>query len=102
MTDMLQQPTAASEERKVARGGVLYRVIWKWHFLAGLLVLPFMAFMAVTGIINLFHDDLTEALYAKMLNVSQGEQRLDYEVIARAVSLAVPGRISKVFIPEIL
>ena len=86
--------------RAVARGGQLYRLIWKWHFLAGLLVLPFMAFMAVTGIVNLFHDDLTEMLYSDRLNVPVGEQRRAYQDIAAAVSAEAPGRISKVFVPE--
>ena len=92
--------SGAPGERTVARGGALYRLIWKWHFLAGLLVLPFMAFMAITGIVNLFHDDLTEMFYSDKLNVPVGEQTLAYEDIASAVSVAAPGRISKVFIPE--
>lgn len=99
---MTNAPNTAdgTEPRTVARGGTLYRLIWKWHFLAGLLVLPFMAFMAITGIVNLFHDELSEMLYADKLNVTAGEQTLAYEEIATAVSAAASGQISKVFVPE--
>ena len=27
----------------------LYRAVWRWHFYAGLLVLPFLLVLAVTG-----------------------------------------------------
>ena len=85
----------ATEPRTVARGGALYRLIWKWHFLAGLLVLPFMAFMAITGIVNLFHDELTEMLYADRLNVPAGEQTLAYEDIATLQKNGFTGRAVK-------
>lgn len=34
--------------------GVLYRTIWRWHFYAGLLVIPFILILAVTGAAYLF------------------------------------------------
>ncbi|MDQ0512853.1 PepSY-associated TM helix domain-containing protein [Ancylobacter amanitiformis] len=36
----------------------LYRAVWRWHFYAGLLVLPFMILLAVTGGLYLFRDEL--------------------------------------------
>ena len=36
----------------------LYRAIWRWHFYAGLMVLPFMVLLAVTGGLYLFHIEL--------------------------------------------
>ena len=32
----------------------LYRTIWRWHFYAGLFVLPFILILSVTGSIYLF------------------------------------------------
>ena len=31
-----------------------YRAVWRWHFYAGLLVLPFLMLMALTGALYLF------------------------------------------------
>ncbi|MDB6181459.1 PepSY-associated TM helix domain-containing protein [Paracoccus fistulariae] len=45
------------------RGGdapALYRAIWRWHFYAGLIVLPFMILLAVTGGIYLFKDEIAD------------------------------------------
>lgn len=36
------------------RPGHLYRVMWRWHFYAGLLVLPIILILSVTGSIYLF------------------------------------------------
>ena len=96
MTDLVTETSG----REVARGGALYRIIWKWHFLAGLLVLPFMAFMAITGIVNLFHNNLNELFYSSRLNVPAAEERLAYEEIAAAAQTAAGGRVSKVFVPQ--
>ncbi|MBN8830899.1 MAG: PepSY domain-containing protein, partial [Sphingomonadales bacterium] len=32
----------------------LYRTIWRWHFYAGLFVIPFMLLLSVTGAFYLF------------------------------------------------
>lgn len=34
-----------------AGGTALYRAIWRWHFYAGLFVVPFLIVLAVTGLI---------------------------------------------------
>ena len=38
--------------------------LWKWHMLAGLVCLPFMLLLAITGIIYLFKADFNDALYS--------------------------------------
>ncbi len=35
-------------------GGAFYRAMWRWHFYAGLIVLPVLALMAVTGALYLY------------------------------------------------
>lgn len=47
----------------------LYRVIWRWHFFAGLLILPFLAMMAVTGGAYLFRPELDHWIYRELENV---------------------------------
>lgn len=41
--------SAPTTSRKTT-GGAFYRLVWKWHFLASLYVLPFMAMLAITGV----------------------------------------------------
>jgi len=42
--------TAPKEERMNVS---LYRAVWRWHFYAGLLILPVLAWMAATGALYL-------------------------------------------------
>ncbi|MGJ4857207.1 PepSY-associated TM helix domain-containing protein [Labrys sp. La1] len=42
----------------------LQRAIWRWHFYAGLLCVPFMILLAVTGSLYLFKDEINHTLFA--------------------------------------
>ena len=47
----------------------LYRAVWRWHFYAGLLVLPFMIILAATGALYLFRDELEAIVHADLKRV---------------------------------
>ncbi len=47
----------------------LYQSVWRWHFIAGLLVMPFLVMMAITGGLYLFKDEITHIVYRKMIDV---------------------------------
>lgn len=47
----------------------LYRAVWRWHFYAGLLVLPFMITLAFTGALYLFRDEIDAIVHAKLKRV---------------------------------
>ena len=53
-TTLSADRTLGAEERSAN----LYRAVWRWHFYAGLLVLPFMILLAVTGGLYLFREEL--------------------------------------------
>ena len=68
-----------------------YRTVWRWHFLAGLLCLPFVAFLSLTGGIYLFKpqvDDLIDWRYEHL--ATGGSLAPPSRVVAAALS-AVPG-----------
>lgn len=44
----------------------LYRAVWRWHFYAGLIVLPFIILLAMTGGIYLFKDEINTKAYASL------------------------------------
>ncbi|SET10792.1 PepSY-associated TM helix domain-containing protein [Paracoccus homiensis] len=54
------------EQTNRAAASALYRAIWRWHFIAGLLVLPFMLILAITGGIYLFKDEANDALHRQL------------------------------------
>ncbi|WP_458095134.1 PepSY-associated TM helix domain-containing protein [Roseomonas sp. WA12] len=40
----------------------LYGMIWRWHFYAGLLVVPFLVVLSLTGTVYLFEREINDAL----------------------------------------
>ncbi|MCK2184278.1 PepSY-associated TM helix domain-containing protein [Halomonas getboli] len=47
----------------------IYRAVWRWHFYAGLIVLPFLISLALTGALYLFHDDIDRWWHADLMTV---------------------------------
>ncbi|MGB3927669.1 MAG: PepSY domain-containing protein, partial [Sphingobium sp.] len=45
-----------------------YRAMWRWHFYAGLIVLPVLALMAVTGALYLYKPEVEAWLYPVTLD----------------------------------
>lgn len=63
MTDF----TADAAAPGASAPSALYRAIWRWHFYAGLIALPFMILLAVTGAIYVFKDEVNRALYPDLM-----------------------------------
>ncbi len=61
----------------------LYRAVWRWHFYAGLMVLPFMIILAVTGALYLFRDELDAIFHADLKRVEA------LETVAKATPSAM-------------
>ena len=51
-----------------------YRVIWRWHFYAGLFVIPFLVILSVTGIVYLFKPQLDDLMYRRLMFVEVGKK----------------------------
>ncbi|MEM6595742.1 MAG: PepSY domain-containing protein [Pseudomonadota bacterium] len=81
MTDTTVSARTASQPA----GGAFYRPVWKWHFLASLYVLPFMAMLAITGGIYLYKPQIEAWLYADQMNVSVTGPALSVEEQIAAV-----------------
>ncbi|SFH97044.1 PepSY-associated TM helix domain-containing protein [Albimonas pacifica] len=83
---------AAAEPRAAA--SALYRAVWRWHFYAGLLVLPVLALLAVTGAVYLFKDEINAALHADLRRVEpRAEAPLPPSALAAAALEAIPGTL---------
>jgi uncharacterized iron-regulated membrane protein len=78
--------------RPVATGSSsLYRAIWRWHFFAGLLVLPFLLNLAVTGSLYLFKDEINNTVFAARNVVSDSDARVLPSQMIDAALAAQPG-----------
>ncbi len=77
-----------------AASSALYRAVWRWHFIAGLLVLPFVIILAVTGGIYLFKDEINNAAYRDLRNVAPtvGPAQPASQITANALA-AHPGTL---------
>ncbi|HRD27242.1 MAG TPA: PepSY domain-containing protein, partial [Caulobacter sp.] len=70
----------------------LYRTIWRWHFYAGLICLPFFILLASTGALYLFRDDLAPLLEHRRLVVeATAAPSLPPEVLIARALAAQPG-----------
>ncbi|WP_224328706.1 MULTISPECIES: PepSY-associated TM helix domain-containing protein [Stenotrophomonas] len=43
-----------------------YRAVWRWHFYAGLFVLPFIAWLALTGAVYLYQKPIDRLVHAEL------------------------------------
>lgn len=80
MTDAtVSIPDTTATKADVTTGQAFYRLVWKWHFLASLYVLPFLAMLAVTGGVYLYKPQIENYIYADRLTVAVGEAALPFE-----------------------
>jgi uncharacterized iron-regulated membrane protein len=70
----------------------LYRVIWRWHFYAGLITLPVLLAVAVTGGLYVFHEELERLIYPRLMFVEPQLQVISYnEQFAKAQAVLPTG-----------
>lgn len=69
----------------------LYRAIWRWHFFAGLLVIPFMLNLAITGSLYLFKNEIDIIFYAHRHIVADTGAMLAPQQIVDAAAATMPG-----------
>lgn len=77
-----------------------YRVVWRWHFYAGLLVLPVLMLMALTGALYLFKVEIDDAVYRSMAEVAPSASPASPDQWRAAAEQAAGGRASSVLIPD--
>ncbi|WP_061932673.1 PepSY domain-containing protein [Aureimonas sp. AU22] len=85
---------------RAARSGSsidLYRAVWRWHFYAGLFVLPFLATLSITGGLYLFRDEIEAVVHAdlKRVAVQDGVPLAKPSAMADAALAAQPGTAVK-------
>ena len=70
----------------------LYRRVWRWHFYAGLICLPILALMAITGALYLYKDAIESRVYAPWRIVDPTSRpALDAESLVQRALAVRPG-----------
>ncbi|QDT52426.1 PepSY-associated TM helix [Caulifigura coniformis] len=76
---------------KKPEGGTLFRVVWRWHFYAGVFVAPWLLTLAITGGLYIFKSEVEFLCRSHLLQVSPGGQsRTSYASQLDAVKAAFP------------
>ena len=88
MTDATIDRSAATAQRT---RGLEYRVIWRWHFYAGLFCIPFVLWLSVTGTIFLFHPQIQAWLDRPYDHLSKTAAGAAVHEQVTAALAAVPG-----------
>lgn len=85
-THMGKSPTAPKATSATeSPGNRFYRTVWRWHFYAGLFVIPFMIILAATGIVYLFKPQLDTVMYHNLMVVQPNGTALAFtEQVERA------------------
>lgn len=77
----------------------LYRTVWRWHFFAGLVVLPVLAWMALTGAAYLYHSEIERLVYADWIELPTPVDARPVADVIAAVRRDTGGIVSQVAIP---
>lgn len=89
-----------SQRTKTSRAKSIYFMTWRWHFYAGLFVIPFMLMLSLTGLIMLFDDEIEFARYQSILKVEQGEHTTPISSQIDAINKVYPNSQVSQFIPS--
>lgn len=86
-------------------GNRFYRTVWRWHFYAGLFVIPFMLILGTTGIIYLFKPQLDTVMYHNLMfvqpSVSADATMMSYTEQVQAAQAAYPQATVTKFTPNV-
>jgi uncharacterized iron-regulated membrane protein len=77
----------------------VYRAFWRWHFYAGLLVMPILMLLALTGGLYLFKDEIEHIQHRSLMEVAPAETSTSPQAWADAALIAAPGRLAQLTPP---
>ena len=81
------QSASLPDARALAR----HRLLWRWHFYAGLFVMPLLLVLAITGTLYCFQPQIEPLLYHdRMIVDARAEPRLSQQVLLAKATAAEP------------
>lgn len=91
--------SAIESPESPAPAGELYRAFWRWHFYAGLLVLPVLMLMALTGGLYLFKDELSPLVQRPLVVVANSPAATPPSAWIASAEAATGGEVGQLIIP---
>ena len=88
MSTFTSAPTATSQRRSA-----LYRLIWRWHFYAGLFCIPFVLALSLSGSIYLFRPQIDALLDSPYNHIRVEAARRPLGEQVQAALALVPGGV---------
>ncbi|MCH9696741.1 MAG: PepSY domain-containing protein [Gammaproteobacteria bacterium] len=88
---MVQTIRTPAEINKRALSRKFYQLIIRWHFFCGLLFIPLIIVISISGCIYLFEDEYEEFAYQDMLFVNPGATKLSASALISLAAQSVPG-----------
>ncbi len=90
----MSTPTASTAAPKAAssRRSSAYRLLWRWHFYAGVFCLPFIVWLSLTGMIYLFQPQIEPLLERQFAHVTDARAQSPAAEVGAALR-AVPGTV---------
>ena len=83
-----------TDTKQSGTGDRLYRVVWRWHFYAGMIITLPLIVVAATGALYIFKDELEGVLHPGVLYVEPAAERATYEQQLAAARAAVGPDVS--------
>lgn len=81
----------AVETRETEGRGSLYRMLWRWHFYAGLVCIPFVIWLSITGSIYLFRPQIDAWIDRDVAVLQRSGEAASQQELVAAATAAVPG-----------
>ncbi len=82
---------AAGDARQRARTTKLFPAVWRWHFYAGLLSIPVIVLLCLSGIVYLFKPQIDAVAWADLRDVTPQAQTASFAQQQAAALQAFPG-----------
>ena len=96
----MKSTPAAEAERPADTTNKFYLATWRWHFYAGVYVVPFLIMLALTGLIMLYQDQIAAYQYGDRLFVTPAATQTTASVQLQAVQTAYPeATVSQYILP---
>lgn len=77
----------------------LYRAVWRWHFYAGLIILPLLVWMAATGALYLYKPEIERAVYGRWTERQYTGDPLPLAEMTAAVGIQAGGQVVRIARP---
>ncbi len=89
------------ESRDIAGKGALYRTLWRWHFYAGLICIPFVIWLSVTGSAYLFRPQIEAWFDRDVAALTRtGEPATQQAIVDAALALQPGATLAGIVLPE--